>query len=70
MLDKKDYAIVVATEVLGHAFNEISADWDFPVETLLARKSRTMKKLREAMMEIDSGHYMPLVSERNNYGKS
>lgn len=67
MLDEKYRSIVVATEVHGLTFKELSEEWKVPIGTLLAHKSRAMKKLREALVEIDPAHYLSLVKEGDSY---
>jgi len=42
-------AIIVLTEFEGRSFRELSRELDEPVGTLLARKSRGMKKIRETL---------------------
>jgi RNA polymerase sigma-70 factor (ECF subfamily) len=66
-LDEKYRGIVIATEVRGLSFKELSEAWKIPVGTLLAHKSRAMKKLREALVNIDPVHYLPLVKEGDPY---
>ena len=44
-------AAVVETEIEGHTFEELSVLWGEPIGTLLARKHRGMKKLREYLKE-------------------
>jgi RNA polymerase sigma factor (sigma-70 family) len=48
-LDDKSRALIVATELEGFTFQELSEKWNVPLGTLLARKSRAMKKLREKL---------------------
>jgi RNA polymerase sigma factor (sigma-70 family) len=59
-LDEKYREIFMATEVHGMTFQELSDDWEVPIGTLLARKSRAIKKLREALLAIDPVHYSRL----------
>jgi RNA polymerase sigma factor (sigma-70 family) len=49
-LDERSRAIVVATEIEGLTFEELSEQWDEPIGTLLSRKSRAMKKLRTSLV--------------------
>lgn len=51
-LNDKYKAIVVETEFEGRSYAEISEEWGIPVGTLLARKSRALKKIREALGEL------------------
>lgn len=50
-LEPKARAVFVATELKGRSFKELSAQWNEPVGTLLSRKSRAMKTLRELMKD-------------------
>jgi RNA polymerase sigma factor (sigma-70 family) len=45
-LDESSRAVIVATELEGFTFQELSDQWNVPLGTLLARKSRALKKLR------------------------
>jgi RNA polymerase sigma factor (sigma-70 family) len=60
-LDDKYRDIFLATELHGLSFQELSEEWDIPIGTLLARKSRAMKMLRDALVEIDPDHYSLLA---------
>jgi RNA polymerase sigma factor (sigma-70 family) len=60
-LDDKYREVFIATELNGLSFQELSEAWETPTGTLLARKSRAMKMLREALVEIDRDHYSPLL---------
>jgi RNA polymerase sigma factor (sigma-70 family) len=42
-------AVVVATELEGRKFRELSEEWNVPIGTLLARKHRAMRSLRAAL---------------------
>lgn len=68
MLDENHRTIVVATELQGLTFKELSEEWKVPVGTLLARKSRAMKKLKEALLSIDPVHYSSFFEEGVSYG--
>ena len=46
-LPPEDRAIIIATELEGWTFHELADEWDAPLGTLLARKSRAMKKVRK-----------------------
>jgi RNA polymerase sigma factor (sigma-70 family) len=59
-LSDDNKAIVIATEIQGQTFQDLSEQWDIPLGTLLARKSRAMQKLREALYAIDPVHYSPV----------
>ena len=44
-LSKEERALVIATQIEGRTFKELSVRWQVPVNTLLSKKSRAMKKL-------------------------
>ena len=44
-LSENERALILATEIEGHTFRELSEKWQIPINTLLSRKSRAMKKL-------------------------
>lgn len=48
-LDDKEKAIIIETEFEGRSYAEISGQWGIPVGTLLSRKSRALKKIRETL---------------------
>jgi RNA polymerase sigma-70 factor (ECF subfamily) len=50
-LNEKDRAIVVASEIQGHSFRTLSERWGVPIGTLLARKSRALKKLSKKLKD-------------------
>jgi RNA polymerase sigma factor (sigma-70 family) len=41
--------VLVATELGGRSFKELAAEWNVPIGTLLARKSRAVRALRETL---------------------
>jgi RNA polymerase sigma-70 factor (ECF subfamily) len=43
--------IIIETEYNGRSFNELSAEWDTPVGTLLARKHRALSKLQKILLD-------------------
>ena len=45
-LREDEKALILAQEFEGRTFQELSEDWDIPIGTLLARKSRALKKLK------------------------
>jgi len=51
-LTDEQRAIIIMTELEGRTFRQISERWGVPLGTLLARKSRAMKKLRAALSEV------------------
>ena len=50
-LNDEERAVVIATEFDGSSFREISEAWGVPLGTLLARKSRALKKIRQKLTE-------------------
>ena len=48
-LDDPHKAVVVETEFKGRTFRELSREWGIPIGTLLARKSRALKKIRKVL---------------------
>ena len=50
-LDGKQRAVLIATELHGRSFRELSRAWHEPVGTLLSRKSRALKVLRELLKD-------------------
>ena len=44
-------AVLIATELKGKSFRELSEEWDEPMGTLLSRKSRAVKTLRKLLEE-------------------
>ncbi len=55
-LNERERATLIATEIDGYSFRELSEMWEVPMGTLLAQKSRALKKLQESI---------PLQSYRN-----
>ncbi|HPJ01728.1 MAG TPA: sigma-70 family RNA polymerase sigma factor [Candidatus Limiplasma sp.] len=51
-LDGKQRAVLIATEMHGRSFRELSRAWHEPVGTLLSRKSRAVKTIRD-MLKTD-----------------
>ncbi|HUI91998.1 MAG TPA: sigma-70 family RNA polymerase sigma factor [Chitinivibrionales bacterium] len=49
-LGDSERAVVVATELEGYSFRELSELWEVPLGTLLAQKSRALAKLRESII--------------------
>ena len=41
--------ILIATEFEGRSFRELSEEWQIPIGTLLARKSRALQHIREKL---------------------
>ena len=48
-LSDEQRAVVVATEFDGRSFRELSEEWQVPIGTLLARKSRALQKIRNKL---------------------
>ena len=51
-LDEKDRAIVIATDFDGISFRRLSEEWAVPMGTLLARKSRALKKIKKELADF------------------
>ena len=51
-LEPKQRAVVIATEFYRKSFRELSEEWHEPVGTLLSRKCRAVKALRERMKDL------------------
>ena len=52
-LEPKQRAVFIATEFDGKTFKELSERWSEPIGTLLSRKSRAMKALQNALVDLD-----------------
>jgi len=52
-LEPRQRAILIATELRGKSFRELSEEWDEPIGTLLSRKSRAVKTLRILLQETE-----------------
>jgi RNA polymerase sigma factor (sigma-70 family) len=48
-LPMREQAVIIATEMEGFTFAELSKRWNVPIGTLLSQKSRTLKKLKNAL---------------------
>lgn len=48
-LSDEQRAIVIATEFEDRSFRELSEEWEIPIGTLLARKSRALQKIRSEL---------------------
>lgn len=46
-------AVVVANMLMGRTFEELSSEWQTPIGTLMARKHRAIKVLREKLSDLD-----------------
>lgn len=51
-LPPREQALIIATEVEGYTFAELSEIWDAPVGTLLSQKSRALNKIRDALKKM------------------
>ncbi len=48
-LSAEDKGIILATEFEGRSFKALAEEWDIPLGTLLARKSRALDKIRKQL---------------------
>lgn len=53
-LEPRQRAVLIATELKGKSFRELSEEWDEPMGTLLSRKSRAVKTLRKLLEEKET----------------
>ena len=51
-LPDEQKAVVIETELNGRSFRDLSEEWEIPVGTLLARKSRAIAKVRESLQDL------------------
>jgi len=51
-LNDQDRAIVIETEFNSRSFRELSERWKIPIGTLLARKSRALRKVRKTLEQM------------------
>ncbi len=56
-LSKSQRAIFIATELEGKTFRELSDQWGEPIGTLLSRKSRATKQLKEKLSAYNPTHH-------------
>ena len=54
ILNGRQKAVVIETEFEGRTFRELSLRWEVPMGTLLARKSRALKKIK-TILEKEAG---------------
>ncbi len=52
-LEPRQRAVLIATELRGKSFRELSQEWNEPIGTLLSRKSRAVKTLRTLLEETN-----------------
>jgi RNA polymerase sigma-70 factor (ECF subfamily) len=48
-LNDEQRAVVIATEFEDRSFRELSEEWEIPIGTLLARKSRALQKIKSEL---------------------
>jgi len=53
-LESNQRAIFIATEFDGKSFRSLASEWHVPVGTLLSRKSRAVKALREMLKDYST----------------
>ncbi len=51
-LPDEQKAVFIETELNGRSYRDLSREWEIPVGTLLARKSRALTKIRESLDEF------------------
>lgn len=52
VLNDEQKAVLIATDLEGRTFQELSEEWRIPLGTLLARKSRALQKIRESFPDL------------------
>jgi RNA polymerase sigma factor (sigma-70 family) len=52
-LEKDHRDIIIATELEGRSFKELSAEWGVPIGTLLSRKNRAINKLKQNIKNME-----------------
>lgn len=53
VLTEEQKAVLIATELEGRTFRELSEEWGIPLGTLLARKSRAIQKIKENFSDFN-----------------
>jgi DNA-directed RNA polymerase specialized sigma24 family protein len=48
-LGAEEKAVILETEFEGKSFHRLAEEWDVPLGTLLARKSRALEKIRKRL---------------------
>jgi RNA polymerase sigma factor (sigma-70 family) len=48
-LGAEEKAVILETEFEGKSFHRLAEEWDVPIGTLLARKSRALEKIRKRL---------------------
>lgn len=51
-LPDEQKAVIIETELNGRSFRELSEEWEIPIGTLLARKSRALAKMRASLRDL------------------
>jgi len=51
VLNDEQKEVLVATELEGRTFRELSEEWGVPIGTLLARKSRAIQKIKDTFSD-------------------
>ncbi|MBN2062398.1 MAG: sigma-70 family RNA polymerase sigma factor [Deltaproteobacteria bacterium] len=46
-LSDEEKGLIIATDIEGHTFGNLSKIWNIPVNTLLSRKSRAINKIQQ-----------------------
>lgn len=54
-LPPEQRAVLLATELEGRTYRELSESWDTPIGTLLARRHRAVRRLRAVLAEAHDG---------------
>ena len=52
-LEPRQRAVLIATELKGKSFRDLSEEWGEPMGTLLSRKSRAVKTLRKLLEDME-----------------
>lgn len=55
VLTDEQKAVLIATELEGRTFRELSEEWGIPLGTLLARKSRAIQKIKDTFSDSGKG---------------
>lgn len=53
-LEPRQRAILIATELKGKSFRDLSEEWNEPIGTLLSRKSRAVKTLKKLLEDAEA----------------
>jgi len=66
-LSEDQQAVIIETEFTGRSFQELSEEWDIPIGTLLARKSRGIAKIREVLSDLSLTPERKEINHDNTY---